>query len=482
MKRKMTCIVLLASMLVGCGAAGNEVSTDAQESASNVAAAEDSKPETNADGSAIKNDATDSDENDDAESDASAGNSDASAENSDGTETDNSSAVSSSAEAGSNSEAKEDGDMATEIVIPEIDITQNELPDNEAIQFVQDMKLGFNLGNTFDAYSDTSTGDDLEMETIWGNPETSKEFIQAVHANGFDTIRIPVSWHNHVDEDYNINEAWLSRVQEVVDYAIDDGMYVIINIHHDNHEEANCFYPDEEHKEQSLTYVEKIWTQLSERFKDYDNKLIFESLNEPRLIGHANEWWIDANNEDCKEAISVINELNQKFVDVVRSSGGNNADRYLMCPGYCASPDGALNDGFVLPTDTADNKIIISVHAYTPYSFALEMPGVDTFDADSYVSTKDIDNFMDKLYDKYISQGIPVLIGEAGCMNKNNNVQARVKWAAYYTAKARSCGLTFLWWDNGAFAGNGELFGLMRRSDGTVVYQDILDAMLKYCE
>lgn len=377
---------------------------------------------------------------------------------------------------------EEEDEMATEITVPEINITGKDIPDNESLSFVRDMKLGYNIGNTFDAFVDSGVNDDLTIETAWGNDKVTEEYIKAIHEIGFNTVRIPVSWHNHVDENYNINEAWLDRVQEVVDYAVSEDMYVIINIHHDNHLEANAFYPDEAHKEQSLKYVESIWTQVADRFKDYDNKLIFEGLNEPRLVGHNNEWWIDPNSEDCKESIAVINELNQKFVDVVRASGSGNADRYLMCPGYCASPDGVLNDGFVIPSDSADNKIILSVHAYTPYTFALESPGIDNFDASMSSSTKDIDYFMEKIYEKYISQGIPVVIGECGCVNKNGNLQDRVDWAAYYTAKARSCGMTILWWDNGAFTGNGELFGLIRREDGTVEYPDIMDAMRKYCE
>ncbi|MCR5771113.1 MAG: glycoside hydrolase family 5 protein [Butyrivibrio sp.] len=376
----------------------------------------------------------------------------------------------------------EDNEMATEITIPEIEIEQKDIPDNESLSFVRDMKLGLNIGNTFDAFVDSGVNDDLTIETAWGNDKVTKEFIKAIHDNGFSTVRIPISWHNHVDENNKINEAWLDRVQEVVDYAVEEDMYVIINIHHDNHLEANGLYPDEEHKEQSLDYIESIWTQVADRFKDYDNKLIFESMNEPRLVGHNNEWWIDPNNEDCKNAIAIINELNQKFVDVVRASGGNNEDRYLMCPGYCASPDGVLNDGFVIPTDSADNKIILSIHAYTPYSFALESPGIDNFDASSAASRKDIDYFMEKIYTKYISQGIPVVIGECGCVDKNGNLQDRVDWAAYYTAKAKSCGLPLLWWDNGAFSGNGELFGFIHRDDGTLEYPDMMKAMLKYME
>jgi len=451
MKKKIVSVVLAMSMvLAGCA---SEKGTDATDAGTQQSMSDDSSKEsseTEASNAAVEG------ESKNAEDASNAADSDS-------------------------TEAKEEDGMSTEIVYPEIDLTAKDLPDNEAIAFIQDMKLGYNLGNTFDSYVDSGVSDDLTIETAWGNPKVTKEFISAVHENGFETIRIPVSWHNHVDDDLNINQAWLDRVQEVVDYAVEEGMFVIVDIHHDNHPEAEGLYPDAEHKQQSLEYIEKIWTQVADRFKDYDEKLIFEGMNEPRLVGHNNEWWIDPNNEDCQEAIAIINELNQKFVDVVRASGGNNAERYLMCPGYCASPDGVLNDGFVIPTDSADNKIILSIHAYTPYNFALESPGIDNFIASSYTSTKDIDYFMDKIYSKYVSQGVPVLIGEGGCVDKNGNLQSRVDWASYYTAKARSCGLTFVWWDNGQFSGNGELFGLLDRKSGEVKYPEIMKAMLDNC-
>lgn len=449
MKKKVMSLLLVAA-LVGCGNSGDNAQNNAIDTASNNADTNASDDDTDVKGNA------DEEAADDKAGDAS------------------------STEDNTTDPSKEDDEMATDITVPEIDITAKEIPDNESLSFVHDMKIGYNIGNTFDAYKDADVKDDMTIETAWGNDKVTKEYVKAIHDNGFNTVRIPISWHNHVDENYNINEAWLDRVQEVVDYAVEEDMYIIINIHHDNHLEANAFYPDEAHKEQSLKYIESIWTQVADRFKDYDNKLIFEGMNEPRLVGHNNEWWIDPNNEDCKESISVINELNQKFVDVVRASGSNNKDRYLMCPGYCASPDGVLNDDFIMPTDSADNKIILSVHAYTPYSFALESPGIDNFDASVYSSHKDIDDFMDKLYTKYISQGIPVVIGECGCVDKNGNLQDRVDWAAYYTAKAASCGMPILWWDNGAFTGNGELFGFIHRDDGTLEYPEIMEAMRKY--
>ena len=372
-----------------------------------------------------------------------------------------------------------------ETTIPELSLEEKAVPDTEAFRFLREMKVGVNLGNTFDAYKDTGLSNEMDTETSWVSVKTSRSMIQAYLEAGFQTIRIPVSWHNHVvDDDYTISEKWAARINEVVDWAVEEGMHVILNIHHDNHEEANGFYPDKAHMEQSRKYIRRIWEQLAERYKDYDEKLIFESMNEPRLIGHQYEWWFPAGNEDVKEATECINELNQLFVDTVRAAGGQNASRYLMCPGYDASPDGALHPSFVLPTDTAEmegrNHIAVSVHAYTPYDFALNLNGTSHFSAAENNSTKDIDSFMNRLYDRYIAKGVPVVIGEFGAVDKDKNIQERVDYAAYYIAAAQARGMPALWWDNNAFSGNGENFGLLYRIGGYFVYDDIIAALMKY--
>ncbi|MCM1056029.1 MAG: glycoside hydrolase family 5 protein [Firmicutes bacterium] len=378
------------------------------------------------------------------------------------------------------------GQGVAEYQIPEVDIDPFEVPDTEAFQFVRDMKIGWILGNTFDAYNDGIVKDELDIETAWCGVATTKEMFDDIKAAGFNSVRIPVSWHNHVDEAYQISEAWLDRVQEVVDYAYDNGMYVILNIHHDNSEEF--MYPDSAHLEQSVRYITTVWEQLCQRFGEYDQHLIFECMNEPRLVGSQYEWWINAGAEECKDAIACINQINQEFVNTVRASGGNNLNRYLMVPGYDASPDGALNNGFVLPTDAegVEDKLIVSVHAYTPYNFALQADGESgstaEFDSDSASSVADINSFMDRLYKKFISNGVPVIIGEFGSRDKGQNIQARIDHAVYYVAAARARGMSCLWWDNNAFTGNGENFGLYYRRSGRFLYPDIVAALMKYAD
>lgn len=359
-----------------------------------------------------------------------------------------------------------------------------EIPDNEALSFIRDLEIGWNLGNTFDASECTWLSDEMGYETAWCNAKTTEGLIKELKNAGFKTIRIPVSWHNHIDENYNISKAWMDRVEEVVGWALAEDMYVIINIHHDNTEQYE--YPSYAKLDQSKAYVTKIWSQIADRFADYDEHLIFETMNEPRQVGTNNEWWIDVNSDLGKECMDCINQLNQAIVDTIRANGkGYNTSRYIMAPGYCASPDYVIADDFKLPEDTkatAENRIIVSVHAYTPYNFALNQGdgSTDVFAIKGKKGTEDIDYFMKNLYEKFVSQGIPVLIGEFGALDKDNT-ESRMQFAAYYTYTARHYGMTALFWDNNAYKTNGENFRLIDRSSLTWIFPEIVDQMMYYC-
>lgn len=363
-------------------------------------------------------------------------------------------------------------------LVPEVSVDSYPVPESEGLEFVQNMKLGWNLGNTFDAVDMGNIGaeNELDYEKAWCGQITTIENIAALKGAGFETIRIPVSWHNHVDEEYNISEAWMTRVKEVVDWCKAMDMYVILNTHHDNSEDY--YYPDSAHMESSKTYLTAVWTQIAETFRDYDDHLILESLNEPRLVGTSHEWWLDPNSEECQDAAECINQLNQLFVETVRASGGGNETRWLMCPGYAASVDGAFYEGFRLPED---DHIIVSVHAYTPYNFALNTSGTAEWSLNSDSDKNEITNFLDKLYGKFIQNGIPVVIGEFGALNKDN-LEARTAFAAYYTTAARSRGISCCWWDNNAFTGSGENFGLLYRNGSTFSYPEIVQALVKGSE
>ena len=369
------------------------------------------------------------------------------------------------------------------ITIPVIeDMKKFEIPDNDAMAFLKDMKCGWNLGNTFDAYNGYSLhAKGTGMETNWVGAKTTPGLIAAIKEAGFNTIRIPVSWHNHVDENNVIDAEWIDRVREVADWALDLGMYVIVNTHHDN--DVKYYYPDEAHYSRSKEYLSAVWNQMAEKFKDCDDHLILESMNEPRLVGTVYEWNWTNNSSECQQAAEYINELNQLFVNIVRSSGGNNATRYLAVPAYCAAPWNAVRKVFRIPDDTAENRIIVSAHAYTPYNFALNTGSSDKrFDLEKDQNKKsEIAGFMNDLYNTFIKNGIPVMMDEFGALDKNGNLQDRVNFTAYYVASASARGITCVWWDNHNFTGSGERFGLIERNTLKWVCPDIALAMEANC-
>lgn len=368
------------------------------------------------------------------------------------------------------------------ITVPVItNMKEFEIPDNEAMALMRSMKCGWNLGNTFDAYDGYTRHDTtIDMETAWVGVKTTRRLISAIHEAGFNTIRIPVSWHNHVDSNYRIDTVWLERVKQVAGLALDEGMYVIVNVHHDN--DPAWFYPDSEHYDQSAAYLTAIWSQMAEAFADCDEHLILESMNEPRLTGTPYEWNWNKKYQVCRDAADCINRLNQLFVDTVRASGGNNATRWLAVPAYCAAPWNAVNESFQLPDDPA-NRIIVAAHAYTPYTFALDIQDPDTtFNLESDMSKKnEIAQFLSRLYNRFVSHGIPVIMDEFGALEKSGNTQDRVNFTAYYVAAAAARGIPCVWWDNHNFTGDGERFGLIKRRTMEWVYPDIVLAITENC-
>ena len=362
--------------------------------------------------------------------------------------------------------------------------------DTEAI--LEDMGLGWNLGNSLDA----TLGSGLGTEISWGNPKTTQALIDKVKSLGFNTVRVPVSWGKHTSgSDYRIDSAWLARVKEVVDYCYKNDMYVIVNIHHDTKASASTsgagYYPRSSAYSSSEKFVTSVWSQVAEYFKDYDYHLIFETLNEPRLIGTSYEWWFNKWSvpSEVKDAIDCINKLNQKAVDTIRATGSNNRGRLIMCPGYDASIDGATVSGFKLPTDISGNKnrIAVSVHAYSPYNFAMNVGSGSTSKYTSSIKNE-LQDLFSTLKSNYRDKGIPVVIGEFGSTDKNNTAE-RVKWATDYTALAKKNNIPCVLWDNNAFARyngssivlNSEYHGYINRKDNTVTSpaKDVIEALMK---
>lgn len=328
-----------------------------------------------------------------------------------------------------------------------------------AIDFVERIKVGISIGDTLDAFHrglpvDAPTE---KSETAWGKPVITEELVDAILKTGFNLIRIPVTWSGHLykENGFQIEAKWLERVKEVVDYAYRKGAFVILNLHH---EDWN--YPYYENQETACTAMRLIWKQLADTFASYDEHLIFEGQNEPRKIGTELEW-----NGGDQEGWDVVNATNHAFVETIRSAGGRNVDRYLMIPGYAANCQIGIQHIEV----PKDDRIIISVHAYEPYDFALKIDGRSTWEYD----TKAIDTLMEQLKHLYIEKGIPVIIGEFGAMSKDNE-EERAQWVRYYLDQAKKINVPCVWWDNGNFSGKGETFGLFHRYDYTVTYPKVV--------
>ena len=368
---------------------------------------------------------------------------------------------------------------------------------SSASQIVDAMKFGWNLGNTLDAYAggnekngwagrNTSLGN--KTETNWGMPKTTQAMIAGIKTKGFSAIRIPVSWHDHIDSSYTISASWMSRVKEIVDWAIAQDLYVIINVHHDNITPSYCspnghkgYSPASSCLAESKRYLYNVWCQIAIAFNNgYDEHLVFETINEPRLPGDAHEWNWEAGCSTCKDAAKCVNELNQLCLNTIRESGGNNAKRLVMVPAYVASPGAALNKAFKMPKDSASGRLALSVHMYSPYSFAMQDKGGETIFTNTHKG--DLDYWLGQLNKNFVQKGIPVVIGEMGATNKNNDDQ-RKAWFEYYLGKVKTYKMAAYLWDNGnwevpASGSFNELFGYYNRSEQTWYFPDLITAAI----
>lgn len=322
------------------------------------------------------------------------------------------------------------------------------------MEIMEEMKLGWNLGNSFDA---------PEGETAWDNPVTPPELMQAVKDLGFDSVRIPVSWGKHVSAapEYKIDEVFINRVDEVVTQALDAGLYVILDVHHDNY----IYTPTPENADHGAEYLNAVWLQIAEHFKDADQHLIFQTMNEPRVEGTSYEWGLSPTKKSHQEILQVVNRLNQTALDAIRSTGGKNADRYVMVCPYAGKFDSTINLFFKMPEDTAENRLILSVHNYSPYNLCMNLdPKLSSF---SPSDMKSVESELANIDRQFLRRGIPVIIDEMGCTNKNNP-DARQAWATAFREIAEGYQLPIVVWDNGYLFSDGDNFGLIDRLDGSV--------------
>ncbi len=356
-------------------------------------------------------------------------------------------------------------------------------------EMAKNMIMGWNLGNTLDAtpdYYDTfnhfvsRTPVGPTTETLWGMPYTTEDMIKEIKKMGFTSIRIPVTWHNNVQTSRNeagwtVTPGWLGSVKRIVDYAYKQDLCVIINVHHDNlkdSEEEIGTHPgyvltqNETYKKKSNAYLNRIWTDIATKFRDYDNKLVFEVLNEPRYVradaNNTDIWELD-NEESARKANTLIREYEETCIKAIRATGGNNANRYLMVPSYAASPFGYMLSTYELPEDTADDKLILSLHAYAPSTFA--MKGNENKFTQAHKN--ELSNLFSSIRKRFPQTGI--VIGETSAENKGNT-REREKWASYFFGTAyNNFGMSVFLWDNMDFnqdteGTNGERHGYFDRT------------------
>ncbi len=342
---------------------------------------------------------------------------------------------------------KENDEVLVDHNTSDLLLTKDELTGMTATEMVADMKIGWNLGNTLDVCNADRNGDSridensvTVDETLWGNVMTTKALFESLKDDGINAVRLPVTWRDHIEDgpEYNVDKGWMDRVEEVVGYAYELDMYVIINVHHDGGGDPEFgawvkLAEDEKLREEIFNKYEKLWTQIANRFQNYSDKLIFENLNE-----------VGFDNLSTTKAYNLLNEFNQRFVDLIRSTGGNNPTRNLLIAGYWTDFLKTSSRLYKMPKDTVENHMILSVHYYTPWQFAT------TNQRYTWGSEEDIIEMNDKisiLESLITSKGVPIIIGEYGF--GPNEPESCVYFSEMFVKKCYDLGVATFLWDNG---------------------------------
>ncbi len=342
-----------------------------------------------------------------------------------------------------------------------------------SMEITKMMGKGWNLGNTFDANGGNKK-DIYSQETSWGNPKVTAEQIQAVKDAGFNTIRIPTTWYRYIDDEnnYKIADEWMARITEVVDYAYAADLFIILNVHHEPWINTAALGDDYVAIGKKLYAV---WSQIAENFKDYDQHLIFEGMNEPRAANTSYEW------TGSGKEYEAVNYLDQQFVNAVRDNGqGYNSERALMVPDYAASSSSSILRTLVLPTynGVRDPNLIVSVHCYDPYNFCLQDTQL-TFNPKSSADTSGITGLIKNLNTLFIENGIPAVIGECGATNSRNNNDARLLWFDFMGKQTRDNEIPAIVWDNGVSGtSGGECHKYIDRKKAIAYAPDLIEAFI----
>lgn len=337
-----------------------------------------------------------------------------------------------------------------------------------AQEAVTNMGVGWNLGNTLEAHAkkpnpdiDSYWGQEgLESENDWGQPNTKPEVFKMMKEAGFGAIRIPVTWYNHMDKDGNVNAEWMARVKQVVDYALAEGLYCIINVHHDTGADeagthVSWIKAEGANYEKNKSKFEKLWLQIATEFKDYDQKLLFESYNE--MLDKYSSWNYATSNKsggynetEAMDAYKAINDYAQSFVNVVRGTEGNNGVRNLVvntygacCGGKWGSnelPMGPIRE-MKLPDDVTSNHLIFQIHSY---------PGLKPNNL-AAIKTQ-VTTMMSDLKTILAAKGAPVIVGEWGTLNDdsdvnyNNNKTNYLDFCKHFVTEAKNNGIITFYW------------------------------------
>ena len=348
-----------------------------------------------------------------------------------------------------------------------------------AVQLAAKINLGWNIGNSLEA---------IGGETAWGNPLVTKALIDKVKLSGFNAIRIPCSWNQYManSSTAQLKEDWLNRVKEVVQYCVDNGMYVIVNIHWDGGWlENNCTTQ----KQTSVNAMQKaFWEQIATHLRGFDEHVLFASANEP--------------NVSTATGMTVLNSYHQTFINAVRSTGGRNTYRVLVIQGPSTDIQKTFDLMNTLPTDPTPNRMMTEVHYYTPWNFC----GLTTDESwgkmfyywgDGYHSTTDptrnatygeeadVQKYFQMMKTKFVDKGIPVVLGEYGVIRRSSltgdaltlHLASRAYYLKYVTQQAGVYGLLPFYWDNGFIGDN--TFALFNRQNNTVYDQQALDALVQ---
>lgn len=320
--------------------------------------------------------------------------------------------------------------------------------EESAAQAVKNMGIGTNFGNCTDAvamWMNMNSNSVSDFEKAWGQEPTTKPMVDFLKQNGFNSVRIPVTWFQHMKEDGTVDEAWMNRIQEIVDYVIDNGMYCILNVHHDtgadDKDVKHWIKADEANYKESKEKFEYLWTQIATRFKNYDQHLLFEGYNE--MLDADNTW-------NAPKSASSYNGLNgyaQSFVNAVRATGGNNETRNLIINTYAAANGDDVLNNLTIPTDKVEGHIAVEVHTYAPWDWFTK----GKWDASC---SKEIADMFTRLNSKFISKGIPCIIGEYGThgsksVSKNSSaseIQAAADQAADIVKQAKAYGVATFYW------------------------------------